>query len=92
MLKDSYFVSVTILEARNLMSDGQNAVNPFVRIRIGQESQVTTTQYRMNTVTWNQQFSFNSVMLDPNEFENGEILIEVWDAQGFDPLAFARGA
>jgi hypothetical protein len=53
MKKSSYFVSVTILEARNLQTDSQNAVNPFVRVRIGSESQITTTQQRMNTVTWN---------------------------------------
>ena len=79
---------MTILEARDLVSPSENAVNPFVRIKVGAESQVTTTQERMNTVTWNQSFTFNHVCMDPYEFENAELVLEVWDVTG---LSLARG-
>jgi hypothetical protein len=42
----------------------------------------------MNTVTWNQSFTFNNINLDPYEFENAELSLEVWDATG---LSLARG-
>jgi hypothetical protein len=37
MKKEHYLISVTILEARDLVSTRENAVNPFCRIKVGQE-------------------------------------------------------
>lgn len=53
MKKESYLLNCTILEARGLVLEDSNSISPFVRIRVNEDSQITTTQYKMTTVTWN---------------------------------------
>jgi hypothetical protein len=43
---------------------------------------ITHTQQKINNVTWDQQFSFADLKFTKDEFENGELVLEVWDSSG----------
>lgn len=53
MQREEYLISVTIHEARGLVSDHGGPINPFVRITVNDRTQITSIQNKMNDVTWN---------------------------------------
>ena len=72
MQREEYLISVTIHEARGLVSDHGGPINPFVRITVNDRTQITSIQNKMNDVTWNQQFTFTEVKMNKYEIKNNE--------------------
>ncbi|EGR29194.1 hypothetical protein IMG5_161100 [Ichthyophthirius multifiliis] len=75
---------LTIIEARNLISNSSDGSDPFVKITVANlTSQVTDMKSNANTVVFNQSFTFKDLKLNKIEFENQEILIQVFDQNPF---------
>lgn len=64
--------------------DKSGAVDPFVRITVGNlPPQVTTTRKAANTAVFNQSFTFTGLLMNTIEFESFECKIEVYDLKQF---------
>lgn len=80
-----YLVQVTIIEGRHLVAKDDNGLsNPFVKIRIG-KSAIQSTEVIMESLTpvWNQSFTFPNLMLSDQEFQTGELMIEMFSKNRF---------
>lgn len=88
MLNESlkeYLVQITIIEGRHLVAKDDNGLsNPFVKIRIGQ-SAVQSTEVIMESLTpvWNQSFTFSNLMLSDQDFQTGELMVEMYSKNRF---------
>ncbi len=80
-----YLVQVTIIEGRHLVAKDDNGLsNPFVKIRIG-SSKVQSTEVIMECLTpvWNQSFTFPNLQLTEQEFQTGELMVEMYSKNRF---------
>jgi hypothetical protein len=80
-----YLVQITIIEGRHLVAKDDNGLsNPFVKICIG-KSAVQSTEVIMECLTpvWNQSFTFSNLMLSDQDFQTGELMVEMYSKNRF---------
>jgi len=80
-----YLVQVTIIEARHIVPKDDNGLsNPFVKICIG-NSAIQSTEVIRECLSpiWNQSFTFPNLVLSKQEFETGELVIEMFSKNRF---------
>ncbi|EGR34566.1 hypothetical protein IMG5_007260 [Ichthyophthirius multifiliis] len=77
-------ITVTIIEARNLISSSADGSDPFIKITVANLApQVTDMKNNANTVVFNQSFTFTNLRLSDVEFEGTEILIQAFSQNPF---------
>jgi len=81
-----YLVQVTIIEGRHIVAKDESTglSNPFVKIRIGKSAtQSTQVIEGCSTPVWNQSFTFTGLQLSEQDFQTGELMIEMHSKNRF---------
>ena len=75
-----YLVGVTVIEARNIKGkDDSGTSDPYVKVSLGDQVQITKIKFKTNNIFLNQTFTFEKVMLNQYELETFELILEIYD-------------